>query len=197
MGDYRAIADIGDTLIGLLRDNMSDLIAPASVVLLSPADVDDQNTRLTLFLYSVMENPHLRNQEVQNLSSTQLRYPPLSLDLHYLLTTYSSNLIPDRTERTMEEHRILGRAMRIFYDHAILSGTILQGSLAGTDEELRIIANPLSLDDLNKLWSVFPNRSYRPSTGYLVTPVRIESEHVLSTQRVVSKELNHSILTSK
>lgn len=197
MSEYTAIADVGETLISLLRDNMSDLIPSDSIVLLSPADVEGQNIRLTLFLYSVVENPHLKNQEMHEIGPTELRYPPLSLDLQYLLTTYASAVIPDRTERTLEEHRILGRAMRIFYDNAILSGSVLQGGLAGTDEELRITLNPISLEELNKIWSVFPNRSYRPSISYLVTPVKIDSTHEISMQRVISKEMNHAYVIPK
>jgi hypothetical protein len=197
MGDYRAIADVGETLITLLRDNMSDLVNPNSIVLLSPAEVEDQSIRLTLFLYSIMENPHLKNQEMRNISPTELGYPPLTLDLYYLLTAYASTQIPDRTEQTLEQHRILGRAMRIFYDNAILSGTILQGSLEGTSEELRIVLNPISLDDLTKIWSAFQEVGYRLSVSYLVTPTNIDSTRDMSMQRVVSKEMNYSFMVPK
>jgi hypothetical protein len=144
-----------------------------------------------------MENPHLKNQEMRNISPTQLGYPPLTLDLYYLLTAYASAQIPDRTERTLEEHRILGRAMRIFYDNAILSGTILQGSLSGTGEELRVVLNPISLDDLTKIWSAFQEVGYRLSVSYLVTPTNIDSTRDMSMQRVVSKEMNHSFMVPK
>jgi Pvc16 N-terminal domain len=197
MGDYRAIADVGETLITLLRDNMGGLINPDSIVLLSPAEVEGQNIRLTLFLYTVMENPHLKNQEMRNISPTQLGYPPLTLDLYYLLTAYASTQIPDRTEQTLEQHRILGRAMRIFYDNGILSGTILQGSLSGTSEELRVVLNPISVDDLTKIWSAFQEVGYRLSVSYLVSPTNIDSTRDMSMQRVVSKEMNHSFMVPR
>ncbi|HWP92886.1 MAG TPA: DUF4255 domain-containing protein [Thermodesulfobacteriota bacterium] len=197
MGDYRAIADVGETLITLLRDNMSDLVNPNSIVLLSPAEVEDQSIRLTLFLYNIMENPHLKNQEMRNISPTELGYPPLTLDLYYLLTAYASTQIPDKTEQTLEQHRILGRAMRIFYDNAILSGTTLQGSLEGTSDELRIVLNPISLDDLTKIWSAFQEVGYRLSVSYLVTPTNIDSTRDMSMQRVVSKEMNYSFMVPK
>jgi hypothetical protein len=38
--------------------------------------------------------------------------------------------------------------MQIFYDNAILRGSVLHESLVG--EELRLILNPLSMDELNK-----------------------------------------------
>lgn len=188
MADFTAVADVGETLITLLRDNMNIPNPTASVVLLSPAAVEDQNIRLTLFLYSVMENPHLKNQEMRTLSPTQLAYPPLTLDLYYLLTAHAST---QDTDGTLQEHEILGRAMRIFSDNGILSGTTLQGSLTGTDEDLRIVLNPMSLDDVNKIWTTFQEVPYRLSVSYLVTPVRIDSTRSISAQRVVSKEMNY------
>ncbi len=191
MGDYGAVADVGETLVTLLRDNMSDLINPNSIVLLSPAEVEDQNIRLTLFLYSIMDNPHLKNQEMHHISPTQLGYPPLTLDLYYLLTAHSP---AQNMDSMLEEHRILGRAMRVFYDNSILSGTILQGSLQGTSEELRIVLNPISLDDLTKIWSAFQEVGYKLSVSYLITPVNIDSLRDMSMQRVVSKEIDYSFM---
>lgn len=191
VSEYTAIADVGETLIRLLRDNMNDLIPADSVVLMSPADVEGQEIRLTLFLYSVVENPYLKNQQMRDLSPTQLQYPSLPLDLHYLLTAFASTQIPERTERTLEEHRILGRAMRIFHDNAIVDGSVLQGNLAGTSEELRIILNTISLEDLTRIWGVFPNRPYRPSISYMVTPVTIDSTRITEAKRVVLRDLEY------
>ncbi|OPX86538.1 MAG: hypothetical protein A4E53_02971 [Pelotomaculum sp. PtaB.Bin104] len=191
MSEYTVIADVGETLIRLLRDNMSDLVNPDSIVLLSPADVERQNIRLTVFLYSILENSYLKNREVLQEGPDNLRYSPLTIDLHYMLTTYASAQIPELTERTLEEHRILGRAMRILYDNAILRGSALQGNLAGGDEELRITLEALSLDDLNKIWTSFPNVHYHPSVGYLVTPVAIESARVTETQRVITRKTEY------
>ncbi len=191
MGEYTMIADVGETLIRLLRDNMSDLVNQDSIVLLSPADVEGQNIRLTVFLYSVTENSYLRNREVVPEYPDHLQYPPLTIDLHYMLTTYASAQIPDLTERTLEEHRLLGRAMSVLYDNAILSGSALQGKLAGSSDELRITLEDLSLDDLNKIWTSFPNSHYHPSVGYLVTPVAIESTRVTETKRVITRKTEY------
>ncbi|MDD4767585.1 MAG: DUF4255 domain-containing protein [Desulfotomaculaceae bacterium] len=193
MSVYTVIADVGETLIKLLRDNMSDLVNPDTIVLLSPADVAGQNIRLTVFLYSVLENSYLRNQEGLAEDPAHLRYPPLTVDLYYLLTTYASAQIPDLTERTLEEHRILGRAMGVLYDHAILRGAALQGNLAGGEEELRITLEDLSLDDMNKIWTSFPSVNYHPSVGYLVTPAAIDSGRVTETRRVITRQTDYYI----
>jgi hypothetical protein len=159
--------------------------------------VEGHNIRLTLFLYGVGENPHLKNQDFPEPDPYRIQYPPLTLDLYYILTTYASTQVPDLTERTLEEHRILGRAMRVLYDNAILRGTILQGRLAGRDEELRVTLNPLSLDELNKIWTSFPNRSYRPSVGYLVTPAAIDSVRTNDTGRVIIRDSRYYTMGAK
>ena len=193
MGEYSVIAAVGETLISLLRENMSDLISSESITLLSPADVQGQNIRLTLFLYNILENPHLKNQGVPDVDPSKHKYPPLACDLYYLLTTYASSQIPDLTERSLEEHRILGKAMSILYDNAILSGSIMRGSLSGSEEELRIMLNSLSLDDLNRIWTSFPNCSYRPSVSYLVTPAVIDSKRETIISRVLARDLRYYI----
>ena len=81
--------------------------------------------------------------------------------------------------------------MRIFYDNGILAGSRLQGELAASDQPLRVTLNPISLEDLTRIWSIFPDSGYRSSVCYLVTPARIDSEDVKDTQRVIDKELDH------
>lgn len=189
MSDYTVIADLGESLIRLLRNGMNDLVKPESIVLLSPADVDNQDIRLTLFLYTITENNYLKNQEpIQKDPGRQLS-PALHLDLHYLLTTYASDQIPDRTERTLEEQRILGRAMLILHDHALLTGSLLQGGLAGSDDEFRISLQTLTLEDQNRIWSAFPNRSFRASVAYLLSAASLDSTRSSDSQRVLVRDL--------
>lgn len=174
-----AIAEVGDALITLLRDNMVE-IPSDTIMLISPGEIEaNDNVRLSLFLYQVRENAYLRNQDMEQIDPTHLRYPPLPLELYYMLTAYPSSGITDRTERTEEEHRILGKAIQILYDNTIL--TI-------SDYELRITLNTMSLDDMTKIWTTFQGKSYRPSACYLVTPVYIDSTRQMGVKRVESKE---------
>jgi len=192
MSDYTVIADVGETLIDLLRENMEDLITPASIILSSPGEIETQDyPRLSLFLYQVVENAYLKNQERQASNSTTVLYPPLTLDLYYMLTSYGSPQIADRTDRTIEEHKILGQAMRILYDNAILKGSVLRGSLAGTSEELRLTLHPASLEELNRLWNSFPDKPYKLSACYLVTPVKIDSTRKMEVRRAVERDIGY------
>lgn len=185
MSDYTAIADVGDTLVELLRANMQDLIPADSIALVSPGEIEGKdNVRLSLFLYQVSENVYLKNQEMENMGASRLKAPPLALDLYYMLTSYPSPGIQDRTERTQEEHSILGRAMQVLHDNPILTGSVLKGSLSVYDNELHVMVTSMSLDDMSKIWSTFKEKSFRPSVCYLVTSVKIESTREKSITRV-------------
>ncbi|MHC1757824.1 MAG: DUF4255 domain-containing protein [Methanosarcina sp.] len=193
MSDYRAIADVGETLIELLRDNMKDLIPRRqSIVMASPGEVEaNDDVRLSLFLYQVLENIHLKNQEMQIRDPMTLTFPPIALDLYYMFTSYPSG-IQDITERTREEHSILGRTIQIINDNSILAGSVLKGNLNVNGYELHITLTPVSLDDMTKMWTTFPGKSFRSSICCLVTPVLIDSGREITVQRVVSKESGYN-----
>lgn len=174
-----AIADVGETLVELLRGKMQGLIrhgSEDSIALVSPGEIEGKdNIRLSLFLYHVEENIYLKNQEMEKIGSSALKAPPLALDLYYMLTSYPSPGIQDRTERTLDEHRILGRAMQVLHDNSVLTVSVLKGSLSAPDTALHVMVTSMSLDDMTKIWSTFKEKSFRPSVCYLVTPVKIES----------------------
>jgi hypothetical protein len=193
MSDFTVVGDVGETLRNLLASDPWKGISPKpDVTLKSPEEIKadaGSSNKVSLFLYQIHENPHLRNEEVIEAEDSQLSGPPMMLDLMYLVTPYSD-------DKTQEKY-ILGKVMQIFHDHAVLSGTVLQGSLAGTSEEMRLLFNPLSLDDLTKIWSAFQDVAYRLSAGYMVTPVKIDSTRVMNMQRVVLKEMNHAFMIPK
>jgi len=192
MGDYTAISDVGETMISLLQEQMKDLISDKNtIVLISPGEVGASDAvRLSLFLYQVDENPYLKNRPVDAMA-TELPYPALPLDLAYMVTAYPSPGIQDRTERSKEEHQVLGRAIQVFHDNAVVYGTMLKGNLASTAEELHITMTHLSMDDMTKIWTTFQDKPFRPSICYLVTPVMIDSLRSVTTQRVVKREMDY------
>ena len=53
MSAYTIIGDVGETLITLLRENMTELLTDTSIVLLSPGEsLNTSDIRLILFLYA-------------------------------------------------------------------------------------------------------------------------------------------------
>jgi hypothetical protein len=174
------IRDVGKTLREFLE--MSIPALEGNISFNSPADMPPPGNQplLSLFLYQMTENIHMRNRNLAAPDPERLVFPPVILDLYYLLTPFAK-------ERD-EEFDILEKVVRAFYDHAVLRGSNLKGMLLDSgNEELRIVPNPLSLEDLNHLWSTF-SKPFKTSLGYLVTPVRIPSTRELETRRVIRKE---------
>lgn len=107
------------------------------------------------------------------------------MSLFYLVTPHTQNKDND--------HIILGKVMQIFYDNAILRGSVLHESLVG--EELRLILNLLSIDELNKIWTViFKSKPYKLSICYEVTPVRIESVREREVKRAIERKLEKYLI---
>jgi hypothetical protein len=183
-----AIRDVGETLVGLLRDNLSGVPTPEkTIVLLSPAEAKTGGILLTLFLYSIAPSVEMRNElEIPGLREND-EAVSLPLDLYYLLTAFAPPEGDDPTERTLESHEMLGRAMRVFFDNGTLTGSVLRGALP-RDEELRLTLQPMTVEDLTKIWSVFPESILHTSVSYVVTPVRLRSDRTRGGSPVVERK---------
>jgi hypothetical protein len=181
MSDYRAIAAVSASIQQLLRDKMQ---APVPVTL-APPDVavsDVSGERVNLFLYKVEENASLKNMDLPGRGSPgAYGRPPLALDLHYLLTAYGPN-----EENQIAAHQILGDAMAVLHDHAVVLPPQLSARLAGEFENVKIYFEPMSLEELSKIWSSLL-LAYRLSTAYRVTVVQIENRQPRTYPRPVGE----------
>ncbi|MGH7491705.1 MAG: DUF4255 domain-containing protein [bacterium] len=146
-------------------------------------DAEPEQNALSFYLYRIVENPDMKNRPLELVDPQRLRYPPLSLNLFYLVTPVTNNAEND--------HLVLGKTMQILHDHAIIREPELQDILADpadTTEELRVIFNSISLEDTNKLWSAFM-RPYRLAVSYEVKVIYIDSERETGGERVRRKRL--------
>lgn len=198
MSDYAAIADVSDTLKKLLWENMKtdpkiypDIIGSENdITLSSPEGMGEGNTKkLSLFLYQINEFPYMRNQEMQRIGSVKLKHVPLELVLFYLVTP--------NTEDIKKDHILIGKVMQTFNNNTVARGSILQGGLAGTKEEIRIAIYPLPFENLFNLWQSFSEKSFKLSVCYQVTPVEIESTREMDAKRVVEKEAGYYQMSIK
>lgn len=186
----QTIRDVSQTLLDLLDNNLSDAF---TVALLSPKNPG--SNRLTLFLYKVLESPEFKNAPPQTLRKPDdggkliETRPPLTLDLYYLLTAHSGTAPLDTA------HIALSQAMRIFHDNGVLQGSLLRADdeTKGLtkDSVLRLTLNPLSMEDMSRIWSVFPDTPYEISVAYLVTPVQIPSTTTEETVPVLDQFHEH------
>lgn len=192
MARHTAIAEVGETLVAILREQLGTLISNDDEVALdSPEGVDPADEiRLTLYLYRVTENGELRNQNRQTVANhpDRLRPPPLALDLYYLLTAHPTMGTGDESDQTRIQHLVLGRAMQVLQDNAVLRATDLQPTSLAADRELHLSVYPEPMEEVTSIWNTFPNKPFEPSVAYVVGPVLVESTREMSADRVETIE---------
>ena len=190
MSDFRAIGGVSSTLLRLLTDRMElpTGVTPErfSVTVGPPREMGDepgaQQPRINLFLYTVGENGELKNQDIPGRADAgSFGRPPLSLDLDYLITPYGTTT-EGEFEDERRSHYLLGSAMRVLHDYSIIGDglvdsdgqPILDESLRGDYEKVKLCLAPVSLDDMSSVWTAL-GEPYRASAAYRVSVVQIES----------------------
>lgn len=171
MSASTAIGRVSESLRNLLLGEMS-LTPSVPVTILAP-DESGGDRRINLFLYRILENPFLKNQDwqVNPADTTRLQPPPLSLNLYYLITPYAVN---DADLGNATVHEILGDAMRVFYEYPVVPDTYLAGDLGGAREQIKITQNGLDMEELSQVWSTF-SEPFRLSMLYEVSVLQIDT----------------------
>lgn len=209
MSDFRAIAGVSATLRTLLRDRMElpagmDVPPPISIGTplvpppQTPEALEPEAARINLFLFQVTESPHLKNHDLPGRgSSMAYGKPPLSLELHFLLTAYGSQVNGETAVDETVAQFLLGSAMRVLHDYATITEQlqtvrdpygqqILHESLRKADEQVKLCLHPITLEDLTKIWTAL-TLPYRMSVAYSVSVVQIESQASRSYPRLVGE----------
>ena len=171
MSDFRVLQDISLRLRTVLFDglNGSEFTSENNISLNSPAEIDDRgnsNILLSLYLYQVLPNTHMNNYNLIPIGEEMHQYPPLSLDLFYLLTPVSNS---------QEENLvILGHAMQILAANPIIGANFLDSLLRPNPPEVRVTINPVDLEELTRIWNAF-NEPYSLSVCYKVQGTSLDS----------------------
>jgi hypothetical protein len=186
LSDYTVIAETGRALVRVLWEEIqgdpqvNPLIDNENRISLeSPFDLKDDNAiRLSIYLYRVVEDPYLKNQPPIQEAGRRQRRAPLTLDLCYLVTPLVGS--PE------EQQIVLGKVMQVFHDRAVLEGTDLTPAMAEAGEELRVVLNPVSLEETTRVWQAL-EMSYRLSVCYVVRVAIVDSTRSRITQPVVAR----------
>ena len=172
MSNSLAIAAVTATLQSILTAEVTaDPDLNDTTVTLMPLDKargTNTNNQLNLFLYQVLRDAAWSNQNMpRQTQSGETAFPPLPLNLFYLITAYGR----DNDVARPFGHELLGKAMGVLHDHAVLSPDEIKaasaGALSRSDldqqiERIRITLQPLSLEEISKLWTGF-------ATQYTIT----------------------------
>lgn len=173
MAKAQAVSAVGQTILGLLADNISKTDFPNALFeLYQPSDFKSPMAEgVSLFLYRVEINAGMRNLPNRTGLDGIVRRAPLPLDLHFLLTVWARNAV--------KQQRILGIVMQTLADAPILSAERLNNfgperDVFRPDENIELAFNSLSLQDVSNIWSAF-NIRLPVSVGYIARVVGIDS----------------------
>jgi hypothetical protein len=143
------------------------------VSLNTPQEMTDNGAQgLSVWLYRVMRDEQRLNLPPERIGPNRVRRRPLPVRLHYLITPIIST---DQQTSPETEQAILGKVLQAFHDYPKLRGTHLQDDLEGTTVELNIRLEPMSLEEVTRVWDAL-DRSYQLSVSYEVSVVYIQSE---------------------
>jgi hypothetical protein len=179
---------------GLIRYSAVTGLDDVSVTVLPPDRISvaaDEPSQLNLFMYRIAPHPSLARRGSDRVSGDgRPDRSRLALDLHYLLTAYSSE----------EYHAeiLLGCAIQLLATVPVLtrelagemlrppsqapanSGSRVRTALSSAGVvaalgRLRVTQQSIGFEEMSKLWSAFQAR-LRPSVGYEVSSVTLSSE---------------------
>lgn len=157
-----------------LRVRLETAVGVGEVYVGPPVSGDVGPRRVALFLFHLEPNRELRNTE--RLTPPPAGTPPtdpsialnaLPMDLRYLISVFrraGGGGVADANELTT-----LGQVIQVLHAQSTLGGSLL------SNQEVRLTPEPYPMEELSRVWGLFPQTSYRTSVVYLATPVFIEA----------------------
>lgn len=163
-----AIFNVTRAIAGRLDKALTASGVPGGVFVGPLDDPDSSGAALILFLYRMVPNPSLRNSEHRVFDGSTPPKPithkdSLPLDLYYLVT------VGTRVGQSEEPMlRALGYAIQELQGLPELSGPTLG------EDVVHVSLEPLTTEEVSRVWALFPAANYRTSAAYLVSPVWID-----------------------
>jgi len=132
--------------------------------------------QLNIYLYEVRENPGFRRGSWDNIAlpdgTVVLSQPPAYMDLHYLISAWSSTLDSDMTSPVLDEHQVLSEALRVLLrnpDVVPAAVGIAGGGVVFQSAHVYLnVAPPEPPRVLNDFWSTM-KLAWRPAVMLVVT----------------------------
>lgn len=197
MSSPLAIGAVSAVLRNLLDNGLIEIpppLSPVTVTAVAPDTIDleeaDPSPSLNLFLYRTSLNQGWAEVNLPSFdgNGTRVSHPPLSLNLHYLLTAYGF--------ADFEAEILLGYAMHVLHERPVLDRaaihraldtspldtsilppafqTVSAADLADQVEGVTITPEPMDTEEMSRLWSAIQS-NYRPTVAYVVSVVLIEA----------------------
>ena len=123
---------------------------------------------VSVWLYRIERDDQRLNAPPARPSVDRLLPTPLPLRLHYLVTpvVFIDPAFP--LVSPGREQEILGKVLQVLYERPILRGIDLRDTLTGSDERLAIRLEPMTLEEITRVWHAL-QRPYQLSVSYELT----------------------------
>lgn len=205
MSNYLAVATVTAALRSILRPAVSTDISGADVNIGRPQSFTGAPpASVNVFLYHAQPHPSLRNDDLptRRTDGSLVTKPRIPLELDYLFTFYGNqaDLEPERlfaiTARTLQAISQISRAEITDIVNAAKATPAVYAFLSATDlgdqvELVKLTQLPLTLEDLSRLWALFPDIPYALSIAYRASVVVLEEDvQILPVSTVQSRDIH-------
>lgn len=177
-----AIVDTTEALRGVLEQAIGD----GEVYVGPPVPNDVGQRRASLFLFHIEPNAELRNAEhfaapppTSPAQEPPVRLDALPLDLRYLISVFRTT--GDGSASDPNELATLGQIIQALHATSTLTGARL------ADQVVRVVPEAYPMEELSRVWGLFPDEHYRTSVVYLASPVFVEVAPLPAGRRVVER----------
>ncbi|MBK5124384.1 DUF4255 domain-containing protein [Burkholderia sp. R-69980] len=210
MSDFLAVAGVTAVLRRTLHDALGQAALPAplgtaTITALPPDRIKigaDEKLQLNIFLYRLSTNTGWCNEGLpsRDYQGNRIANPPLALNLHYMMSVYGPN--------AFDGEMLLAWAMQVWHENPVLTRGAVQLALTETAnplaqptleeqsvatttladqiELIKLVPEPLTIEDLSKLWMAF-QVSYRLTAAYQASVVLIQSKDAVKYAPLVQK----------
>ena len=192
MANVFAIHSVGNSIVTYLRNTYPDEIAGRPMPTCAfeviscgslAGTAEDEATRITLLLYRATVNEHSRLQ--RNVAPSKAGIAPLTLDLHYLLSAWSST--------ALDEQLTFAWALRQLHEHPLLDASSLSPEAGwARDEAVQVVPHELALEDLMRIWDAI-DPGYRLSASYVARLVRLDPDEPADHRPVVATRYAYGV----
>ncbi len=184
MANYNIVSDISEALVRILREGMVPDIIPNSEAISACHPSDRGDASLGVCLYDIRRNTDMDTTERIAVGADKLRAPSVYIELYYMITAYSSS---DIKFRSLEEAKIIGRAIQILEGNPVFKPELYGKAFADMKYQPRIEMLDLDIEDKHRIWNA-SDQPYKLSVFYKVYPAEIESERIKKITRVTETE---------
>lgn len=121
---------------------------------------------VSVFAFHIEPNKELRNADrlVDTGGSDPRAQQALPLDVRYLISVFRQASATDPNELLR-----MGEVIAVLQNNATIGGALVP------DQEVRLSPEPYPMEELSRIWGLFPNAPYATSMVYLASPVYIDA----------------------